>query len=183
MSATTINRIKNLELFKGCGRPALKQIDCLGTTVDVRAGRTLCLQGDAGSEFFVLVEGVVDVRKPGQRIARLHTGGWFGETALVRNVVRQASVTSETRARVIVFSWREFVSLCSAAPTVSERVERTASLYLGGEEPLTEAWYEPVCRRTTAPGTARTATSHRPNYPVPDAQQRTVRMQGSAHLI
>lgn len=181
MSSTTLNRIKSAELFKGCGRLTLKLIDGLGTTVALRGGRTLCSQGEPGSEFFVLLDGDVDIRKPGQRIAQLHGGGWFGETALIHNVGRQASVTSAGECTVMVFDRREFSSLCSAAPLVRERLEQTAALYLCGEEPLSESWYEPACRRVSVPN-ARGTTPHWPSA-TPAGTQRTVRMQGSARLI
>ncbi len=182
MTSTSINRIKGVELFKGCGRFALKQVDGLGTTIALRAGRTLCSQGEQGSEFFVLVDGVVDVLKPAERIARLHAGGWFGETALIHNVRRQASVTCATESTVIVFDRREFGSLCAATGLVRERVEHTAALYLSGEEPLTETWYEPACRRA-ATSYHRATTPSRSNFKTTDPAHRAVRMPEAAHLI
>ncbi len=147
VTSSSINKIKNIDLFEGCGRSKLKQIDGLGTTVELPAGRIVCLQGDPGAEFFVLLNGVVDVRKPRARIARVRAGGWFGETALIHNVARQASIMTTTRSTVIVFDRREFSSLCDTATSIRQRLELTADLFLCGEEPLGEAWYEPAGRR------------------------------------
>jgi hypothetical protein len=183
MSSASLNIIEAVELFKGCRRSNLKRMRGLGTTVVLPPGLALCVEGERGSEFFVLLEGVVDVRKPGRRIAWLHSGGWFGETALMHNVGRQASVTSATTSTVIVFDPREFSGLCDTAPLVRERLERTAALYLCGEEPLAEPWYEPMGRRATAPSNPRPSTAHRRNTPRTNGRQRTVPVHGSGRLL
>ena len=183
MSSASRKIIEAVELFKGCPRSHLKRMNGIGTTVVLPPGLALCVEGDRGSEFFVLLEGVVDVRKPGRRIAWLHSGGWFGETALIHNVGRQASVTSATTSTVMVFDPREFCSLCDTAPLVRERLERTAALYLCGEEPLAETWYEPAGRRATAANGFRPSTSHPRRAPSTIARRRTVPVNGSARVV
>jgi CRP-like cAMP-binding protein len=152
VSTTTLHRISGLDLFKGCRRSNLRRIDELGTAVALHAGRSVCFEDEPGSEFFLLLAGAVEVRRSAQHLSRLHSGAWFGETALIHHTNRQASVTTEKDSFVIVFSRREFTTLCSESPVVRERLEHTAALYLRGEEPMAEQWYEPArWFATTAP--------------------------------
>ena len=145
-----MRRIDGIELFNECRRSKLKDIDQLGTTVSVGPGRTLCFEGEPGSEFFLLVDGLLAVSKSTRPIARLHPGAWFGETALVHGTVRQASVTTMTESMVVVFNRREFNTLCHLAAGVRGRLERIAAVYLLGAEP-TAQWYESSRTRVSVP--------------------------------
>ncbi len=49
---------------------------------------------EPGREFFVLVDGTVEVTAKGRKIAELSGGDWFGEIALLTKVPRTATVTS-----------------------------------------------------------------------------------------
>lgn len=151
MFTTTIRTIDSNELFSECRRSTLKQIDPLGTTVTVRAGRSLCCEGEPGSEFFVLVDGVVEVSKSTLRVARLHAGAWFGETALLHNTWRRATVTTMTESVVVVYDRREFNTVCNMMPRVRERLRRIAAMYLRGAEPTAHGWYEPSSTRVRPP--------------------------------
>jgi CRP-like cAMP-binding protein len=125
-------------------------------TLDVPAGRTLCNDGNPGGEFFVLLEGLVEVRTTRGRVARLHPGGWFGELALFDRGVRRASVTTVTDSVLLVFGKREFTSLLAACPSVETRVRNSADSFNRGGVPAHEPWYESV-----ADGFARSVYSGR----------------------
>src|SRR4051794_34044838 len=103
-----IDRLARLDFFDGCPRRVLAAIDQVGTTVDVKAGRVLCELGALGLEFFVLVDGIVDVRTASGECFRLRPGAWFGEVALLDDGYRHATVTATTDATVLVFGRREF---------------------------------------------------------------------------
>jgi CRP-like cAMP-binding protein len=183
MSSITVNRIKHINLLHACRRRALELIDGLSTTVALPPGQTLYSQGEPASEFFVLLDGVVDVRKAAQTIARLHGGGWFGETALIHNVDRQASIITATASTVAVFNRREFNSLCAEAPSVRARLEDTAALYLRGEQPLIEEWYEPVAQPAASPTFPRTTTRQPPNAARPSPRQKTERARRTINSV
>src|SRR6476659_6354754 len=113
MSDVTIKRLQDLELFSGCKRSELRQIDRLVVTVDVPAGRTLSMEGGHGSEFFVLVDGMANLHAASGEAALLTAGAWFGEQSLIDGTPRHATVTTVTPATLLVFSRREFQSLVS----------------------------------------------------------------------
>jgi CRP-like cAMP-binding protein len=144
MSAVTIRRLEGIELFRGCRKSQLEWIDRLGITVVRPAGRTLCSEGKPGSEFFLLVDGLVEVHSSGGRLALLHAGAWFGETALLHNTVREASVTTVVDSMLIVFDRREFNTLRDLAPQVRQRLDFTAALFARGDVPTSQPWYQPI---------------------------------------
>jgi CRP-like cAMP-binding protein len=143
MSRAGVRRIEEIGLYSGCRRSELKIIARQGTTVTLSAGRTLCAEGKPGLEFFVLVDGLVQVRNARGRLALLHGGAWFGETALIRNQPREATVTTVVDSTVIVFDRREFNTLRDVAPRVRERLDGTAALYVRGDRP-THPWYQAI---------------------------------------
>jgi CRP/FNR family transcriptional regulator, cyclic AMP receptor protein len=146
MSGVSIRRLAALELFAGCRRTTLERADQLGSTIDVAAGRTLCKEGEPGTEFFVLLDGEAEVRTEAGTVAVIRPGAWFGEAALLDATPRRATVTTTTPATIIVFGKREFNGLLSIAPSVRNRLERTTSRVIGGEAPTRQPWYQPLAR-------------------------------------
>src|SRR5262245_40579979 len=101
MLTSGMRTLQTLELFHSCKRSTLKQIDRLAYTLDVAPGQVLCTEGAPGAEFFVLVDGLVDVNAPGGVWALLRPGAWFGETALLEDTTRRATVTARTHGTVL----------------------------------------------------------------------------------
>jgi CRP-like cAMP-binding protein len=155
MSRASVRRIEGNGLFSGCRRSELNLIAQQGTTVTLQPGRVLCKEGRPGSQFFVLVDGLVQVRGSRGTLALLHGGGWFGETALIRNRTREATVTTVVESTVIVYNRREFNTMRDVVPRVRERLDGTAALYVRGDRP-THPWYQSIdhpARVTPAPVT------------------------------
>jgi len=142
MSAVTIRRLEGIQLFRGCRRSQLELIDRLGVTLVRPAGRTLCSEGDPGSEFFLLVDGLVEVRSSGGRLALLHAGAWFGETALTHHTLREESVTTVVDSMLVVFDRREFNEICHIAPQVRERLDFTAEPFARRDTVTAQPWYQ-----------------------------------------
>ena len=144
MSSLTLHKIQDVPLFYGCRRSQLEVIDRLGTALVVHSGRTLCHEGEPGSEFFVLVDGLVEVQSSGGVLALMRGGAWFGEVALLHHTSRRATVRTVVDSELLVFSRQEFAMLCHAAHEVRERVEHTAALVARGEKLTAQPWYQPV---------------------------------------
>jgi CRP-like cAMP-binding protein len=147
MSKTTMRRIHGLELFDGCTRSQLAAIDRLGTTVDVPAGTRLCAEGMTGNEFFLLVDGLVDVRTSGGVAALLRPGAWFGEAALLDGAPRRATLVTRTESMLIVLDRREFNTLLQIAPSVRRRLRECATRVASGTAPTRQPWYQHVSYR------------------------------------
>ena len=150
----TVRAIEAIELFRGCTPSQLQIIERLGSTLVAEPCRTLCSEGDVGSEFFVLVDGVAEVRNAGRRVALLHAGAWFGEASLVSTRYRLADILTVVESTLIVFHRAEFDELCRAAPQVRERLEAMAALYAQGWAPASKPWYQPIDTTTRTGATS-----------------------------
>jgi CRP-like cAMP-binding protein len=92
--------------------------------IDVPEGTHLLEQGRLPHEFFVVLEGTVEISKDGVAVADLGPGDFFGEIAIVEHDRRTASVIAVTPCRVIVMHTREFEAMREEMPSVAEQIER-----------------------------------------------------------
>lgn len=80
-------------------------------------------EGDAGTGFYLVVEGQVRVtlaEKNNQEIARIGAGGFFGEMAMLSDRKRSASVWSVGPTTLLYFAREQFLPLLDAYPTLRE---------------------------------------------------------------
>ena len=111
-------------LFAELSRKELVQLARLADDVEAPAGTVLCKEGDRGREFFVLMEGQVDVARKGRRVATLGAGDFVGEISLLEPTPRTATVTAKTPLRFFVLTAREFRHLVDENPSVERKVLR-----------------------------------------------------------
>ena len=111
-------------LFEGLSRDELRELAKVSEDLDVEAGKVLCREGETAREFFVIVDGEVEVTKDGRRVTALSSGDFFGEIALVEHVPRTATVTAKTPLRFFVLTSRSFWSLLERQPEVERKVLR-----------------------------------------------------------
>lgn len=119
-----VELISRAPLFAGLSRRELARIAAIADEVDLPAGRTLIREGGRGREFFVLLEGEVEVTQKGRRRRILRGGDFFGEVALVSKVPRTATVTARTPVRVLVITDRRFETLLRDSPQIALKVLR-----------------------------------------------------------
>lgn len=120
-----VEALKRAPLFEGLSRKELSELAKVTEDVDVRAGEVLCREGERGQEFFVIMEGEVEVTRNEKAIATGHPGEFFGEIALVENVPRNATVTAKTPTRFFVLNRQSFLPLLDAQPDIERKVLRT----------------------------------------------------------
>lgn len=119
--------MKQVPLFARCSRSELAQIAKLADQVDVSAGRVLAKEGSSASEFFVILEGIADVRLGTRLLQPLGPGDFLGEIALITDVARTATVTALTPMRVLVITRSSFKQLLRSSPEIQTKVlEATA---------------------------------------------------------
>jgi len=116
---------KDLEavpLFAGLSKKERQQVARHADSVDLPAGYHLVDQGAFAHEFFVLLEGTVDITQDGKHLTDLGPGDFFGEVALVEHDRRTASVTASTPIRAVVMHQRDFDLMQRDIPHVAEQI-------------------------------------------------------------
>ena len=117
-----VDLLKSVPLFAGCSKTELRRLAATADEIDVRAGYVLMREGRPGREFFVLVEGSVEVTRNGRKLSELGSGDWFGEIALLTKVPRTASVVATSAVRALVVTDRAFRQLVETMPSIAIKV-------------------------------------------------------------
>jgi CRP-like cAMP-binding protein len=131
---TKVELIRGLPLFDLCSKRDLRRIAALAVEQHLDEGTELIREGEPGSEFYVVVDGEVDVRRRGRRIARLGVGSYVGEIALLSRSPRTATVVAATPLHVIAIAGRDFVELLDAIPELWLKVARTLADRVDADE-------------------------------------------------
>lgn len=98
-----------------------KIADSLDTCVFDK-GAVVIRQGDVGEQFFMIEAGEAEVVKDGEGvIARLTKGDYFGESALINDAPRNATVQAATRLKVATLGKRAFVRLLGPVIDIMKR--------------------------------------------------------------
>jgi CRP/FNR family cyclic AMP-dependent transcriptional regulator len=132
-------------LFEGLSKKQLRRISSLMTRIDRPAGQVLTTEGQQGYEFFIVLEGEVEVRQGDRVIATRRPGDYVGEIALLDRRPRTATVVATTPVSVEVLSRSEFVSLLAEVPELSAQVmatmaQRLVDLETPGVGPDRRSW-------------------------------------------
>jgi len=136
---TRVDLIRGLPLFELCSKRDLRRIAALAVERDIAGGTELIREGEPGSDFYVVVDGEVDVRRRGRRVARLGAGSFVGEIALLSRSPRTATVVAATPLRTLVISGRDFVALLDSLPELWLKVARTLADRVDADEALDAA--------------------------------------------
>lgn len=92
---------------------------------EFKAGEVIFKEGDAGSEFFVIQSGKVDVRLGNRQLGTLGDNDIFGEMALIDTAPRSATVVAATDVKIVPVGERQFLFLVSQTPHFALNVMRT----------------------------------------------------------
>jgi CRP-like cAMP-binding protein len=108
--------LRDVPVFSACTPKELAQIAQLVERVEVKAGDILVREGTRTSEFFLVMEGVAEVVRRGEVVARLGVGTHFGELAVLDPAPRNATVRIAEPGHVLVLGQREFYTLLRDVP-------------------------------------------------------------------
>lgn len=115
-------RLGSVPLFASLDRKELKLIDRLADEVTAPSGKAIVVEGEAGNECYVIVEGTVDVSRNGEPVATLGPGDAFGEMSLLDSGPRTATVTATSAVDALVLGQREFSQALADLPAVSRKL-------------------------------------------------------------
>jgi CRP/FNR family cyclic AMP-dependent transcriptional regulator len=87
-----------------------------------QSGDHLTISGTSGYFFFVIVDGTADVVHEGQVVATLGPNDFFGETAILENKRRTATVTATSAMTLAVMFGADFAKLVKDEPEIGARI-------------------------------------------------------------
>ena len=114
--------LESMALFAGL---TPEEVDDVARSIrerDVRAGKVLIKQGQWGHELLVVLAGEVEVRRDDEILAVQGPGSVVGETAVLNDARRNASVVARTDVRVGVIEYTQLHALLDTIPRLAERL-------------------------------------------------------------
>jgi CRP-like cAMP-binding protein len=111
-----VSLLADVPLFERCSKRDLARIASIARDAEYPAATPLVREGEPGGDFFVVVDGEVDVRKGARKLATLRPGGYFGEISLITGSPRTATVTTGTPTRALVITRSDFCRLLDESP-------------------------------------------------------------------
>jgi CRP-like cAMP-binding protein len=120
--------LKGVPIFAKIEPAKLKLLAFTGERMTFGTGQEVCHQGDLGDAMYVILGGIADVlidTPTGQlRVAQLKKNGFFGETAILCDAPRNATITANESLLTLRISKDMFYRLVSEFPTMAIEIMR-----------------------------------------------------------
>jgi CRP-like cAMP-binding protein len=116
-------KLERVPLFAGLSHRDRDRVARWADQVDLPAGKHLLDEGRLPHEFFVIIDGEVEVMHEGEHLATLGPGDFFGEIALIEHGRRTASVVTSSPTTLAVMSPPSFDQMRRAMPSVAARID------------------------------------------------------------
>ena len=124
--------LKGVPLFSKIEPARLKLIAFTGERMTYGTGQEVCHQGDPGDAMYVILGGVADVlidTSTGPlRVAQLKKNGFFGETAILCDAPRNATITASESLLTLKISKDMFYRLVTEVPSMAVEMMRELAL-------------------------------------------------------
>ena len=122
--------LRSLPLFAELPAPAIEGLAASLKPVEIPAGAVLIRQGDPGDAYYVIAAGELDVYRDGRFLRRCGRGEGVGEIALLRAVLRTATVTGHTAATVYALNREPFLTAVLGHAATHRQADRIADARL-----------------------------------------------------
>ena len=96
-----VGRLRNIPVFADMSDADLRRIATFATEDSAPEGATLVREGDYSTELIAIEEGTAEVRHEGRVLATLGPGDVFGETGVLEQGLRNASVVATSPLRIV----------------------------------------------------------------------------------
>lgn len=119
--------LKEVPILKGLNTNELSKLaDAMNVEV-YEPGQSVITEGAVGEQFYIIESGEAEVytKKNEGKVADLTKGGYFGEVALINDLPRQATVTANTKLRVLTLDKGAFQRLLGPVVDILKRRDPT----------------------------------------------------------
>ena len=120
--------LKGVPLFAKMEPARLKLLAFTGERMTFGTGQEVCHQGDTGDAMYVILGGVADILIDTAggpiRVAELKKNGFFGETAILCDAPRNATVKASESLQTLKISKDMFYRLVSEFPSMAIEMMR-----------------------------------------------------------
>jgi len=113
--------VARVPLFAGLSAVQIAEIMGLLRAQRTEAGDIIVRRGEPAHSMYFIAGGEIEIDLQDKRI-RLGVGQFFGESAILRNARRSATVTALQRTSLLVLDARDFNALLHREPRIAERV-------------------------------------------------------------
>ena len=103
--------LANMPLFGKLSERELLRVMQAVEARDYQDAETVIREGEKGDELFIVLDGIVQVKRGEQVLTRLGAGEHFGEMALIRSVPRSATIVAEGAAQLIAIRRADFFEI------------------------------------------------------------------------
>ncbi|MCE5300442.1 MAG: cyclic nucleotide-binding domain-containing protein [Spirochaetia bacterium] len=120
--------LQKVDFFYSLSFPQLDELIKVLKKKNVKQGETIITQGDIGDKFYLIASGEVSVNiKKGiggsKKAATLHDGDFFGETALISDMPRNATIIAEEPTELFVLYKKDFRKILMANPKINHIIQ------------------------------------------------------------
>ena len=126
-ASAKVELLRNVPLFSGLSAKELMSLSRLMDEIDLKPGTVIIREGNTGGEFFIVVEGTIEVKRKRPRGWRgSGPGDYLGRDRADRS--RAAHGDGDrggTEARLLVLASREFHSMLASDPRIENKILRT----------------------------------------------------------
>ena len=133
---TKVEALKNVPLFEGLSKKELTEIANASEDIELPAGTALIKEGGLAREFFVVLEGTIEITKGGRRLRTGTAPDFVGEIGLMAHTKRTATVTAKTPVRCFILTSRDFRRTLDDNPSIERKLSRALAervVALGGD--------------------------------------------------
>jgi CRP-like cAMP-binding protein len=128
-----VEALRQAPLFAGLSKKELAELARVTDDLQVEAGTVLCREGHIGNEFFLLVDGTVEVTKDGRLLSLRGGGDFVGEIALLVTKHRTATVRATTALRCLVLTRGSFRRVLDDNRAIEQKVMQVLAERLGAQ--------------------------------------------------
>lgn len=105
---TVIKFLSKVKLFQRLPKDVMTTLANACVPVEYKPKARIISQGDDGDQFFLIQVGEADVEVNGKKVATLKANDYFGESALLRNEPRTATITARTDLKALQLARERF---------------------------------------------------------------------------